>query len=433
MAAEGATSAALTDSLYDEVDAALAATDTALAENYPGEDGRRQPVHTVYVPADRYDAGLPAAWGEQALALAAEHGGLAAVARLVGVDDDLADRIAPLVETKLRAEPIEDLRIDFEDGLGARPDDVEDEVAVAAARTLAGTVVDGTAPPFAGLRFKCLEASTRRRGLRTLDLFLGGLIDAGGSSLIDAGRLVITLPKVSTVDQVEAMVTVCEELERAHGLPTGRLRFEVQVETPPLILAADGTAPVATMLHRAGRRISALHYGTYDYSASLQIAAEYQSMEHPGADYAKEVMQVAVAGTGVTLSDGSTNVLPVGSPDAVHAAWQLHARLVTRSLQRGYYQGWDLHAAQLPTRYIATYAFYRRGFDAAATRLRNYVTGTASAILDEPATARALAKFIDRGYACGALAEDEVRAACGLDPATVAAISRPHSNTRPAL
>lgn len=423
------TRAVLSDALYGELDSTLAATDTALAEDYPGEAGLRQPVHTVYVPADKYDAGLPAAWGEQALALAAEHGGLAEVARLVGLDDELAERIAPLVETKLRTEPIEDLRIDFEDGLGSPGDDVEDEVAVRAGRTLAGTVTDGTAPPFAGLRFKCLEAATRRRGLRSLDLFLGALIDAGGLS----DGLIITLPKVSTVDQVEAMVTVCRQLEQAHGLPAGRLRFEVQVETPPLILGADGTAPVATMLHRSERRISSLHYGTYDYSASLQIAAQYQSMEHPGADFAKSVMQVAVAGTGVTLSDGSTNILPIGDAEAVHAAWALHARLVSRSLQRGYYQGWDLHAAQLPTRYIATYAFYRRGFDAAATRLRNYVTGTAGAILDEPATARALAKFIDRGYACGALAEDEVRSATGLDPATVSAISRPHSNTRPTV
>jgi citrate lyase beta subunit len=418
---------ALDDALYGELDSRLAGTDAALTDRYPGEAGDRQPVHTVYVRADRYEPGLAADWGRQALDLAAEHGGVRELCRVVGVEDELAERIAPLVEAKLREEPIEDLRIDFEDGLGAQPDDVEDRLAVESARLLAREIAEGSATPFAGLRFKCLEEDTRRRGLRSLDLFLGALIAAGGLT----EGLIITLPKVSTVEQVEAMVAVCERLERAHGLEPGRLRFEVQVETPQLILGAEGTVPVATMLHRADRRITALHYGTYDYSASLQIAAQYQSMEHPGADFAKAVMQVAVAGTGVTLSDGSTNILPIGSEEDVHAAWRLHARLVGRSLERGYYQGWDLHWAQLPTRYIATYAFYRRGFDAAALRLRNYVYGTGGAILDEPATARALARFIQRGHACGALSAEEITDSCGLDPAAVAGIARPHSETRP--
>ena len=202
----------------------------------------------------------------------------------------------------------------------------------------------------------------------------------------------LTLPKVTTVEQVEAMVSLCERFEERLGLAKGRLRFEVQMETPQLIVAADGSVPVATLLHSADGRVSALHYGTYDYSASLQIAAAYQSMEHPAADLAKQVMQVAVAETGVRISDGSTNVIPVGDPDHVLAAWQLHARLVRRSLERGYYQGWDLHAAQLPTRYLATYAFYREGFAAAAQRLDNYLHGSDATIMDEPATARALAR-----------------------------------------
>src|SRR3954452_7564450 len=100
------------------------------------------------------------------------------------------------------------------------------------------------------------------------------------------------------------------------------------------------------MVSAAEGRCTGLHYGTYDYSAALGISAAHQSMEHPAADHAKAVMQVAAAGTGVRLSDGSTNILPVGDRTAVHAAWRLHARLVRRSLERGFYQGWDLHPAQ---------------------------------------------------------------------------------------
>ena len=166
------------------------------------------------------------------------------------------------------------------------------------------------------------------------------------------------------------MVVLCDKLEAAYGLPTATLRFEVQVELPSAVLGADGTATVARLITAAAGRCTGLHYGTYDYSAAAGVAAAYQSMDHPVADHAKAVMQAAAAGTGVRLSDGSTNVLPVGAPTRCTPAWALHARLVRRSLERGFYQGWDLHPAQLPTRYAATYAFFRgrsrRGGDPAA-------------------------------------------------------------------
>ncbi|OZB83477.1 aldolase/citrate lyase family protein [Microbacterium sp. 13-71-7] len=411
-----------------DIDARLAGTDTLLSTEYPGDDGSRQPVHTLYVPADRFRLDLPARSGQAAAEAVAEFGGTVALAEAIGLGA-LAAELAPLVDAKLEREPIEDLRLDFEDGYGARPDEEEDADAVLAAERVAAAVAAGVAPPFIGIRFKCFEAPTRRRGIRTLDLFLSTLVANG--PLPDG--LVLTLPKVTTVAQVEAMVSLCEHFEERLGLPSGRLRFEVQMETPQLIVAADGSVPVATLLHRADGRVSALHYGTYDYSASLQIAAAYQSMEHPAADFAKQVMQVAVAETGVRISDGSTNVIPVGDPDHVIEAWKLHARLVRRSLERGYYQGWDLHAAQLPTRYLATYAFYREGFAAAARRLDNYLHGGDAAIMDEPATARALARFVVRGQECGALTAEEVRAATGSEPAELVRLAHPKLDTKEAV
>ncbi|GAB20066.1 hypothetical protein GOEFS_105_00770 [Gordonia effusa NBRC 100432] len=411
---------------YEAVDTALAAWDTTLASNYPGDDGRRQPVQTAYVSAERFTPGLGAEWGGLAKSAADSVGGLAAVARLVGLGDASdVELLAELVARKLDTEPIEDLRLDFEDGYGDRGDEAEDADVSRAVERVAEALAAGTAPPFIGIRFKCLESSTRSRGLRTLDLFVSGLLAAGE---LPAG-LVLTLPKVTSVAQVEAMTDVVGKLESAHGLSSGRLRFEVQVETPQLILGPDGSAPVAKLLHAAPGRVSSLHYGTYDYSASMGIAAAYQSMDHPVADHAKNVMQLAVAGTGVHLSDGSTNILPIGDADHVASAWQLHARLVRRHLERGIYQGWDLHPAQLVTRYLATYAFYRDGFDSAATRLRNFVHRFESAILDEPATARALASFLHRGVECGAITADEVRVAADIDVPTLRdiALSRPTS------
>ncbi|QDG68392.1 aldolase [Pseudarthrobacter sp. NIBRBAC000502772] len=414
------------------IDAQLAATDQLLERNYPGDDGTRQPVHTVYVPADRFTPSFAADWGAQALTTAEAHGGLEKLGALLGQEPELAAAVAARVGAKLRTEPIEDLRLDFEDGFGDRGDEAEDAAAVAAANAVATAVAAGTAPPFIGIRFKCFEAPSRARGLKTLDLFVSTLAQAGE---LPAG-LILTLPKVTTVAQVQAMDFAVSRLEEVHGLRAGRLRFEVQVETPQLILGPEGTSPVAQLPHVVPGRISALHYGTYDYSASLQISAEYQSMEHPVADYAKEVMQLAVAGTGIRLSDGSTNIIPVG--DAVEDAWKLHGRLVRRSLERGYYQGWDLHAAQLPSRFAATYAFYREGLPAAAARLRTYVErdnadGTEGGVMDEPATARALAAFVLRGVQCGAVGTEEVQALAGVELSQLTALAHPrlaHSTSK---
>ena len=407
--------------LTDELDARLAGADAALAQGFPGERAGRQPVHTVYVPADRYDHELVPRWRDEALAALAEHAaGPTGLAGLVGLSADLAEDLHARVRAKLEAEPVEDLRIDFEDGYGRRPDAEEDAAVDAAAASLVRALEAGDATPFCGIRFKSLEAPTRARGLRTLARFTEAVTRDGR---LPAG-FVVTLPKVTSVDQVEAMVLACDRIEEGLGLVGGALRFEIQVETPQAILGPDGTALVARMVHSAGGRCTGLHYGTYDYSASCGIAAAYQSMEHPAADHAKAVMQVAAAGTGVRLSDGSTNVLPVGGHEQVRAAWRLHARLVRRSLERGFYPGWDLHPAQLPSRYLATYAFFREGLPAAAERLRHYVGGTGSGVLDEPATARALSDFVVRGLDCGATDEQEVHDLTGLDRSAIDRLAR---------
>lgn len=417
---------ALGERFLADLDRRLEQTDVDLVRDYPGEDERRQPIHTVYVPADTYSRDLPDAWGRQARELLQRNGGSDGLCDLLGLPTELAAEVARRVDATLLDAPIEDLRIDFEDGYGTRGDAAEDQDAARAATEAAAAWTSGLAPAFLGIRFKCLEAQTRRRGVRTLDLFLATLM-----SELDAlpAGLVLTLPKVSTVSQVEAMVTICDALEQAHSLPEYTLRFEVQVETPQLIVGSQGQIPVAAAVHAGDGRVTALHYGTYDYSASLQIAAAHQSADHPAADFAKQVMQVAVAGTGVHLSDGSTNVIPTGSQEQVRQAWTLHARLVRRALERGFYQGWDLHPGHLPTRFAATFAFFRQGFPRAAARLEAYIRQAGGDVMDEPATARALARFLHRGIACGGLDETEVRDTTGLSGDLLAQLARPRSDT----
>jgi hypothetical protein len=134
-------------------------------------------------------------------------------------------------------------------------------------------------------------------------------------------------------------------------------------------------------------------------------------------------MQVAVAGTAARAVDGSTNVLPVGDRAQVHDAWRLHAGLVRRALERGFYQGWDLHPAQLVTRYVATFAFFRSALPAAAARLAAYAGRVEGGVLDEPATARALAGVLVRGLDCGAFDEADVQAAGGPSRSDLAALA----------
>jgi hypothetical protein len=346
-----------------------------------------QPVHTAYVPADLFGAGTVREWGTAALALLHEH---AQSPDILAVDDEVYVRVVG----KLEREPVEDLRVDFEDGYGGRPDDEEDEHARAAGAALATPQTRAS-----GLRIKSFEPATRARALRTLDLLL-----------TSAGRVpegfVVTLPKVSAPEQVRAIAEVCAVVDETFG--GAPMRFELQVETP----AAVGR--MAEIVAVAGARCAGLHYGTYDYSAALGVGAAHQSLDHPVADHAKAVMQVAAATAGLRVVDGSSNILPKGDSDAVRAAWELHMRLVDRSMRRGIYQGWDIHPGQLVSRYAAAFSFYRNGFSAAASRLRDYRARVSGGVLDEPATARALAGYLARGLDCGALDEAEVQQATGL-------------------
>ena len=367
----------LADAVRQDISASLAAVDAELARRYPGDPGTRQPVHTVYVAADAFGADTVRSWGDRALAALDEHAPDAErLAAVLGLPRELAAPVHDRVRAKLRHEPVEDLRIDFEDGYGHRPDAEEDAAAAGAARVVAGAVADGTAPPYVGIRMKGMEAAVRDRGIRTLDVFLTGLLEAGGLP----GGLVLTLPKVTFPQQVTAFVRLAEEFEKCARTAGGTPELRGAGGDPAAHPGPRRHRPVARLTHAVPGRITGLHYGTYDYSASLQISADTSPWNIPSRTTPRKSCSSPPAGTGIRLSDGSTNVFPVGAARGTQA-WQLHCRLVRRSLERGYYQGWDLHPAQLPSRFAATYAFYRQGLPAAAARLRNYVDQTAGGVI----------------------------------------------------
>lgn len=398
----------------------------AFAARYPGESGRRQPVHTVYGGAHLFKSDTAPRLGELALrAFQAYAPDAESFAGVLGLPDALAGTIHERVLEKLKREPVEDFRIDFEDGYGTRPDEEEDGHAVTAAEEVAKGLKNATLPPFIGIRIKTFSEELHRRGIRTLDIFLTTLTEAAGGNLPE--NFVVTLPKIVSPAQVKTLVDVFELLEPKLGLAAGSLKMEMMIETTQSIIDERGDVNLPKLLEAARGRCTAAHFGTYDYTASCSITAAYQNMLHPACDFARHMMQVSFGGTGIWLSDGATNIMPVGphrgelTPEqeaenlsVVHRAWKLHYEHIRHSLENAFYQGWDLHPAQLPTRYAAVYTFFLEGLEAASERLRNFVAKAAQATLvgdvfDDAATGQGLLNYFLRAINCRALTEQEAQ------------------------
>jgi citrate lyase beta subunit len=445
-----------------EITTRLERAHQALERRYPGPRAERQPIHVVYGGAHLFRSGTPRRLGELALrwlddfapdfAAFAKAVGMpgaaglpdtpnlaAAIAKSIESDSEAARRenqpawfahtVYHRVREKLRREPVEDFRIDFEDGYGNRPDDEEDGHAAAAAKEVAAGMNAGELPPFLGIRIKPFTEELRARSIRTLDMFLTELAACARGEL--PNRFCVTLPKVSLPDEVAALADICSRLEPVLDFDPGALRVELMIETPQAMFNERGEVNLLPLIGAARGRCAAAHFGPYDYTASLSIAALHQAMTHPASDFAREIMQVALAGSGVRISDGPVNILPIpphraandGQPltarqsesnrATVHAAWKLHYDCVRRSLANGYYQGWDLHPAQLPTRYAAVYAFFLENLDSAAQRLRNFIEKAAQAtrigqVFDDAAMAQGLLNYFLQGINCGALKAEEV-------------------------
>jgi hypothetical protein len=390
------------------------------ARAHPGDSHGRQPVHTVYLPADRFSAGTVAEMGAEALRLLDAHAATPATfAAAFGIPRTLTEAVCQRVGAKLRTEPVEDLRVDFEDGYGVRDDASEDEHAVAAAIVVAEALAGGTATPFVGLRVKSFCDGLQQRSVRTLDVFLTALLERTEGRL--PGRFAVTFPKIVAPEHVAAFAEVCARLEQALGLAVGVLRFELQVETPQSIVDRQGRLALPALVGAGDGRVSAAHFGVFDYTAACGLLPDEQRSTHPACDFARHVMQTTLAGTGVRLSDGSTNVVPAGDTSAaVHAAWQAHSAGVRHSWVHGFYQGWDLHPAHLPSRYATVYAILLDGLDEALARVRAWSAQSAAAgVLDEPATVRALLAHVRRAVDCGAILEAEALDRAGIDPAVL--------------
>jgi len=394
-------------------------------KTYPGESGERQPVHTVYGGAHLFRSDTTVKLGQLATRAFRSYAPDVEIFRdTLCMPTEVAETVFHRVGEKLEREAVEDFRIDFEDGYGARTDEEEDGHTIQAALEVAKGMAEGTVPPFIGIRIKTFSEELHNRAIRTLDLFLTTLIEATGGHL--PHNFVVTLPKIVTAEQVTILVEILGEIESKLGLEHGSIPMEMMVETPQSIITRDGTCGLPRFLAAANGRCRGAHFGTYDYTASCSITAAYQDMLHQACDFARNGMQVAFAGTGVWLSDGATNIMPVAphrgdhlteaqnaeNQSTVHRAWRLHYDHCRHSLANAFYQGWDLHPGQLPTRYAAVFTFFLEGLEAASERLRNFVEKAAQATLvgdvfDDAATGQGLLNYFLRAINCGAITEEE--------------------------
>ncbi|HMO04834.1 MAG TPA: phosphoenolpyruvate kinase [Kiritimatiellia bacterium] len=429
---------------------------------YPGESPARQPVQTVYGGAHLFKAEGAARLGEVALrcldenapdfitfAKALQLPGHEKLPRSAAAAKKLAAALArsparvkaaqpevwllhtvyQRVVAKLKHEAVEDFRIDFEDGYGNRPDAEEDRQAAIAAQEVAKGMKAGTLPPFIGIRIKPFTQELKKRAIATLDIFITELVAQTGGKLPE--NFVITLPKVTMPEHITAAVRLFEALEKKLKLPAGSLKCELMIETTQSIINHEGECNVSQLVKAAEGRCTGAHFGVYDYTASCSITANHQRMNHLACDFARHMMKVSLAGTGIWISDGATNIMPVGphraapgkaltkkqrdeNREVVHRAWRIMLEHVNHSLEQAYYQGWDLHPAQFPIRYAAVYFFFLQGLDAASLRLKTFIEKAAQATLigdvfDDAATGQGLLNYFLRGINCGAITEEEAQ------------------------
>jgi citrate lyase beta subunit len=344
----------------------------------------------------------------------------------------LAYTIYQKIELKLKTEPVEDFRIDFEDGYGNRPWDEEDAAAQKAAVETAQAMKSDTLSPFFGIRIKPLTEELKERSIRTLNIYLGTLLKITNGKL--PANFVVMLPKVTIVQQIEALVNVFDHIENTASLPKGTLKMEMMVETPQSIIDNEGKSPLSHFFKAAKGRMIGASFGTYDYTAACNITAKYQDMKHISCDFAHHIMQVSLAQTGIWLSDGATNAMPIGphrgdnltaeqlneNRAIVHKNWKIAYDNIRYSLWKGLYQGWDLNPAQIPIRYAAVYAFFLESQHETAQRLSSFIATQAKATLtsdmfDDAASGQGLLNYFLRGLSCGALTEADLES-CGLTP-----------------
>ena len=403
----------------EKANSALAAQSLQLSPRH----AHQHPVHVLYGGAHLFsEATFPkiARLAQEAFHFAASDA--KALNKLVGANwtTEFATDVFSRVSKKLIREPLEDYRVDFEDGYGVRSDEEEDRHAKAAAVTMVKLVKAEHTPRAMGIRIKPLSTGGLRRSLRTLSLFITQFAAEGGKSS-GLKFMIITLPKVTSPEQVTTLVDIFDSYEKELHLGSGFFRVEILIESPEAFLAVDGTIPIPSFVAAARGRCQSLHFGIYDFTSSLGIGSAGQAIDHLACDFGRMWMQI-VGGLapGLGLSDGIISRLPMSPKENSSASlaaysdtWRYNYQQMMRSLSLGFYQGWDLHPAQLPVRHVANHVFVLQEFDRAAARLKMFLERASQAshsggVFDDRASVLGLLNFFERASASGILSKAEI-------------------------
>jgi citrate lyase beta subunit len=426
----------------------------------------RSPVHVVYRGADRYTSGTPKKLGEIALATIQTYApNFVEFARACYVPGSESlpvypDAIAQLEKhiarsqstakegnfaawmawtvyrktlDKLVLEPVEDFRIDFEDGYGFRTDEEEDKDATRTATELALGYRNGTITPFCGFRIKSMNKETSARAIRTMDLFLKTLIEKTKGAIPE--NFVITLPKITDKKQVRQVCERLKRFEKKNGIANRSIGVELMIESPMALFYRKGKPVLKELIDEAKGRCTSAHFGAFDYTSALGIVSTHQGLPHTACDFARQLMLANLAPLGIRLSDSVTIILPVAihkngqlndvqieeNRRSIHRGWREHFANVTSSMKNGFYQSWDLHPNQLPARYAAVYVFFLGSRDVMAARLKEFINRSMQATLtgntfDDAASAEGILNFFRLGSDCGAFEQKEIQAVLGISP-----------------
>lgn len=390
-----------------------------------------QPFHVIYGGADLYSAATYDKLSQIALKSFTTYAAtLDEFKAIFGIEEKIAETVFEKINTRLRTRPIDDLRIDFEDGFGIRPDAEEDEHAIRTAIETAKALDAGELPQFFGIRIKSFSPATFNRGVRTLDLYLTKLLD---SSRRLPNNFVVTLPKVESPNETKILADILDEIEAAYDLENGTINIEIMIETPQALMNDEGICPLALIVDAARGRCRGAHFGAYDYMASLGIASSSQELTHQACDNARNIMQLSLGRHDIWLSDGATNQMPIGphrgtdlsaddvaaNKKSVAAGWVKHYINCKHSLANGFQQGWDLHPAQIPARLAAVYEYYLIDLERSADRLRKFIDNATKASLlgvafDDAATGQGLLNYFIGAVNCGAIGSDDVPGLIGV-------------------
>ena len=397
----------------------LEAANREFSRTHPGESGTRQPVHVVYGGAHLFKRDLVPRLGALALRSLEDYAPDAATLALaVGIPNALAETVHSRVLEKLRREPVEDFRIDFEDGYGVRPDAEEDDAAVHAAEEVAHAMAAATLPAFFGIRIKPLDEEQKSRSVRTLELFLKTLLARTGGRLPQ--NFVVTLPKITVTEQVTALLAA---LDRFASIP-----IELMIETPQsLFLLPHLIEASRGRLHRRPLRRVRLHREPGHHRFEPAHAASgvrfcaiddagpvrrhrrspFRRRHQPDADpSSSRHAPQRRADRGKSRGRPSRVDACITSTSAI--------RSITAFIKVG-----TCIRRSLSSRYAAVYSFFLEGLErrlgAPAELHRQSRAGDqVGGVFDDAATGQGLLNYFLRAINCGAIAEADAPALTGL-------------------